>query len=225
MTRPLIQARRLAKRRSGRAIFSDVTFDVEAGSSVAVVGPSGSGKTTLINCLGLLDDVDSGSLEIAGSEVTDLARGARRRLLRSTVGHLFQHYGLVESWSVSRNLDLGFIGQSASRAERDRRRRESLERVGLGSVENHRTHLLSGGEQQRLALARLIVKQPRIIIADEPTAALDPVNAQVVLSVLKEFQAAGCALVIATHDVALESWCDSRVTVGDRVRGPEVSRS
>jgi putative ABC transport system ATP-binding protein len=204
---PLVRARGLTRRRGPRTLWDGLTFDVAPGTSVAVTGPSGSGKTSLLSCLGLLERVDAGTLELAGVDVTRISHATRRSLFRGTVGHLFQNYALVEGWTVAANVDVAFIGSRTTRAARVERREAALERVGLGGYDRRRAHSLSGGEQQRVALARLIVRSPRVVIADEPSAALDPDNVGVVLGVLDDLRLAGSALVVATHDDRVVAWC------------------
>ncbi|ROP75789.1 putative ABC transport system ATP-binding protein [Frigoribacterium sp. PhB107] len=204
---PLVRARGLTRRRGPRTLWDDLTFDVAPGTSVAVTGPSGSGKTSLLSCLGLLERVEAGTLELAGVDVTRISHATRRSLFRGTVGHLFQNYALVEGWTVAANVDVAFIGTRTTHGARVERREAALERVGLGGYDRRRAHSLSGGEQQRVALARLIVRSPRVVIADEPSAALDPDNVGVVLGVLDDLRLAGSALVVATHDDRVVAWC------------------
>ena len=157
---PLVRARGLTRRRGPRTLWDDLTFDVAPGTSVAVTGPSGSGKTSLLSCLGLLERVEAGTLELAGVDVTRISHATRRSLFRGTVGHLFQNYALVEGWTVAANVDVAFIGTRTTHGARVERREAALERVGLGGYDRRRAHSLSGGEQQRVALARLIVRSP-----------------------------------------------------------------
>ncbi|AIV39318.1 ATP-binding cassette domain-containing protein [Curtobacterium sp. MR_MD2014] len=192
----MIDVLTVSKQRGGRTLWEDLTFSVDAGEVVALTGPSGCGKSTLLDCVGHIDRVDSGTIRIGG---VDAGRSARRaRLLRRDhIGYLFQDFGLVHDATVGANVDL------ARPTGRGRRRGLStgaaLEQVGLGGRSSARTHELSGGEQQRVALARLLVKQPSVILADEPTSALDADNAALVLDRLESFAAAGAAVLIATH--------------------------
>ncbi|MDT0210455.1 ATP-binding cassette domain-containing protein [Curtobacterium sp. BRD11] len=192
----MIEARGISKQRGGHTLWEDLTFSVAAGEVVALTGPSGCGKSTLLDCVGHIDRVDSGTISIGG---VDAGRSARRaRLLRRDhIGYLFQDFGLVHDATVGANVDL------ARPTGRGRRRGLStaaaLEQVGLGGRSTARAHELSGGEQQRVALARLLVKQPSVILADEPTSALDADNAALVLDRLESFAAAGAAVLIATH--------------------------
>jgi len=215
---PLVRARALRASRGGRLLWSDLSFDLHAQSSIAVTGPSGSGKTSLLHRLGLLAPVDAGSLQIAGEDVTCLTSGVRRRLFRGTVGHLFQDYALVDEWTVRRNVDVAALGWRMPRRRRSLERARALGRVGLAASERRQVHTLSGGEQQRVALARLVLRQPRLVVADEPTAALDDDNVSMVLSVLDELRTGGAVVVVATHDERVVDWCDRRLDLGPATR-------
>lgn len=192
----MIDVLTVSKQRGGRTLWEDLTFSVDAGEVVALTGPSGCGKSTLLDCVGHIDRVDSGTISIGGVDVGRSARRARL-LRRDHIGYLFQDFGLVHDATVGANVDL------ARPTGRGRRRGLStgaaLEQVGLRGRSSARAHELSGGEQQRVALARLLVKQPSVILADEPTSALDADNAALVLDRLESFAAAGAAVLIATH--------------------------
>lgn len=204
----------LRKLRGTRTLWADVDFTVTSGSALAITGPSGAGKSTLLNCIGLLETPDSGSLTLDGISTDRITGPARRALFRHTIGHLFQNYGLVESWSVDGNLDIAFTGRRTTRRERKDQREVALDRVGLADLASRPVYSLSGGEQQRVALARLLLKQPLVIVADEPSAALDEANVATVLSVLGELRDGGCAVVVATHDDVVTRWCGDHVELG-----------
>lgn len=208
---PPVRVTRLSKKLGDHTIWADQTFTVEAGSSLAITGPSGAGKSSLLNCIALLDLPDAGSIELDGTPISGISRLEKQNIFRHTLGHLFQNYGLVESWSVDRNLDVAFAGRRVTRLERTEERRSVLVRVGLDGVGSRRASSLSGGEQQRVALARLLLKKPLIVVADEPSAALDDLNVTMVLSVLNELREGGSAIVIATHDDAVAEWCGRRL--------------
>ncbi|MFD6637043.1 ATP-binding cassette domain-containing protein [Micromonospora chalcea] len=202
----MISINGIAKSFGTRTLWSDLSFTVDQGQVVAVVGSSGSGKSTLLNCLGLLEPVNAGEIVIGGRDITRFRAGAQRRFRRDTLGYLFQNYALIENATIAFNLNVAVT----TRARRSRDEFEAaLEQVGLGGRGKERVYRLSGGEQQRVALARLLVKKPTLVLADEPTGALDSDNATMVISVLRGMAESGCAVVIATHSKHVESNCDS----------------
>ncbi|MEU3253316.1 ATP-binding cassette domain-containing protein [Streptomyces sp. NPDC006997] len=208
----MIEIENLSKSYGPRTLWSGLDFTVRAGQLLALVGPSGSGKPTLLNCPGLLDTPTSGAIRHEGRDITGFGPRAARLYRRDVLGYLFQSYALIDNATVAANLDV---------ALRPRRKRvgaptvaEALERVGLAGREQERVHRLSGGEQQRVALARLLVKQPSLVLADEPTGALDHDNTTLVVDVLRAMSEEGRAVVIATHDDAVRDRCDAVLTVG-----------
>lgn len=202
-----LSVRGIRKDFAGAAVWSDVTFEVTPGEIVAITGVSGSGKTTLLNCVGLLEPLSGGSIRIGSQVISNSAGRARRLFFRRTAGFLFQSYGLVDSWSVSRNLDVALEYRKHSRAERRSLKSSALAKVGLDGKEDQRIYTLSGGEQQRVALARLILKRPRLILADEPSAALDKDNSAMVLRVLREQANRRAIVLVATHDQGFADQC------------------
>jgi putative ABC transport system ATP-binding protein len=213
MSDEVIRARSIGKAHGATTLWAGVTFAVAPGTSLAITGPSGSGKSTLLRCLGLLSSIDSGSIEIAGQDVSRIGPRQRSELFRTTIGHLFQNGALEDNWSVQQNLDVAFIGSSTRRTDRAPLRRSALSAVGLERPEAAKTHTLSGGERQRLALARLFIRRPPIVLADEPTAALDVATGADVLTQLSELRADGTAVVVATHDPAVMAWADERLDI------------
>lgn len=210
-----IDARSLTKRRGRQTVWEGLDFAILPSEMVAVTGKSGAGKTTLLNCIGLLERVDAGSLSIGGAEMQKVSSSRRRAAYRRTYGWLFQNYGLVDNWSVARNIRVGQAYSEVARGERRASLARAVDRVGLTGRLSDPIHSLSGGEQQRVALARLIVKNPRIILADEPTAALDPLNGSMVASVLSEFAETGATVIVSTHDEQLVSCCNRVIRIGD----------
>ncbi|QHF25705.1 ATP-binding cassette domain-containing protein [Rathayibacter sp. VKM Ac-2804] len=203
----MILATHLAKGYGSRTLWSGLDVTVASGSTLALTGASGSGKSTLLNCLGLLDAPDSGSIEVDGEELTRLRAHGRRRFRRDRLGYLFQSYALVDTATVEQNLAIA-LGERRGRSDRFER---ALDRVGLAGRGRERVARLSGGEQQRVALARLLVKSPTLVLADEPTGALDAENSETVLDVLTELAGHGASVVVATHDPGIASWCDERL--------------
>ncbi|MET9894767.1 ATP-binding cassette domain-containing protein [Streptomyces sp. NPDC006465] len=213
----MIDIENLSKVFGARTLWRNVDLTVHRGEMLALVGPSGSGKSTLLNCLGLLDRPSTGTIRYEGKDITRFGRGDVRRFRRDTLGYLFQHYALIENATVVENLDVVVRPRRAAQGEgggknTDKGRAavtEALERVGLAGREKEKIHHLSGGEQQRVALARLMVQRPALVLADEPTGALDDANSAVVIDILREMSDAGCAVVIATHDAGVRDRCDA----------------
>lgn len=199
----MIEVRNAEKRRGRRALWHDLTFDVDRGETVALIGPSGSGKSTLLDCIGHIDTFDAGTIRIDG--VVAGGSGRRARLVRRHhLGYLFQDFGLVPDMTVQANIDIARVSGRRS-AGKPMRTAAALDRVGLTGRATDRAHDLSGGEQQRVALARLLVKRPDVNLADEPTSALDETNATMVLDLLDEFANSGAAVITATHAPAVEA--------------------
>lgn len=204
----LVEAASISKSINERELWSRVSFSVGPGEVFGLLGQSGSGKTTLLNCLGGLAPVDDGEIRIGGVELANASGSVKRRLLRSQIGFLFQNYALIESWTIERNLSLAFPRRT-KRSERRRKALEALDRLSLHTELETPVYLLSGGEQQRVALARVMLKEPKIILADEPTSALDDHHCELLVGVLREHCARGGAVVVATHDPRLMDLCDA----------------
>lgn len=221
---PVIEAsglRRSVSLPGGRQleILRDVDLTVRAGESVAIVGRSGSGKTTLLATLGLLTPVAGGTLRLAGTDVTKIGDRRRAQLRNARVGFVFQSYSLVRHLSAAGNvgLPLGY-GAPVRRARRRRRVGAALTLVGLGDRRRSRPRHFSGGEQQRVAIAQALVREPAIILADEPTGALDIDTAGDVLeTLLTACRTRGCALVVVTHDRQVAKMMSRTVVLADGV--------
>lgn len=206
----------LSKSFEQRVLWSGVGFVAECGEMLALVGPSGAGKSTLLNCIGLLESADDGEIRVDGSDITRFGRGARRRFRRDSLGYLFQNYALIDNATVSANLDAAVAASGVSMRQRRRGYEAALERVGLAGRAREKVYRLSGGEQQRVALARLLVKKPTLILADEPTGALDKKNETMVIEALRDMSTRGATVVVATHNDRVRAACDSLFDVGGR---------
>lgn len=194
-------------------VLDDVHVGFAAGQSAAIVGRSGSGKTTLLSLLGLLDRPDAGRIVLGGVSTRDLADAAAARLRNERIGFVFQSYSLVPYLSAAENVELALLyGEPVGRRERRRRVADALDELGLGDRQTSRPRDLSGGEQQRVAIARALVRNPSILLADEPTGALDLRTADVVLGLLlRSARERGCAVVVVTHDSDVASAMDRTV--------------
>ena len=199
----------LSKSFGARVLWSDLDVAAGPGTMTALTGVSGAGKSTLLNCIGLLETPDSGSILFEGRDILRLSGGEVRRFRREILGYLFQNYALVEDSTVLENLEMA-LGR--------RRARESLSdlmgQVGLEGREKSRVATLSGGEQQRVALARVIGKTAKLILADEPTGALDSENSEAVVGHLRRLAKGGATVLVATHDRAVWETCDQVIRLG-----------
>ncbi len=186
-----------------------VSLDVISGELLAIQGRSGSGKTTLLNLLGGLDRPTSGSVLFEGHDITSMSERAITELRRSSVGYVFQAFGLLPLLSAYENVELPLRINGVSRRERRQRTEEALERVNLGPRSRHRPYELSGGEQQRVAIARAIAVKPSVLLADEPTGDLDGATGLSIGNLLRDVaHDEGIAVVVATHDMTLAGLAD-----------------
>lgn len=187
-------------------VFAGFDLQLRKGEMVAITGPSGSGKSTLLNLIGLLERPDHGRVRLFGTDAPKPRSARATRYLRRHLGYLFQNFALIDDASVEQNLRVAL-----AYVDRRSRRRdliaEVLDHVGLSGREKQHVYTLSGGEQQRLAIARLLLKPCDIVLADEPTGALDSDNRDSVLALLGDLHARGKSIVIATHDPAVEDAC------------------
>ncbi|MEW6881555.1 ATP-binding cassette domain-containing protein [Trueperella pyogenes] len=209
-----LSAQQITKKFPGRTLWENWSFSIPSHSMTALTGPSGSGKTTLLNCLGRLDHFDSGNVVFPGLPEGAQAVHKDHLFFRDVVGFLFQNYGLVENWTVKQNLTVAFNGATkVSKADRISQISQALDSVGLNGQESTKVFTLSGGEQQRVALARLMLKKPSIILADEPTSALDEDNSALVMDILRRQAQLGALVLISTHSGKIVSQCDQELAI------------
>lgn len=209
----LIEAERIRVTIDGRRVLDDESVRCEPATMTALVGPSGSGKTTLLNCLGLLLPVDGGRIVVDGRDVTDAGSAARRRFWRDHAAFVLQDYGIMDQESVAFNVTMqsGVLGRARGAG---RRLAEVLEQTGLAGREAEIASHLSGGEKQRLALARAMHKRASVLFVDEPTASLDAANRRMVIDLFRRFADQGCTVVVSTHDAEMIDACDVRHRIG-----------
>ena len=178
---------------------NNICLEIENGEFVAIMGPSGCGKTTLLNILGLLDSPTSGSFMLNGSDVGTLGERDRTRLRRGKIGFVFQSFNLIDELTVQENIALPLLYMGVPKQERQRRVEEAMARMEIMHRSRHYPRQISGGQQQRTAIARAIVTRPKLILADEPTGNLDSKNGKEVMGLLSELHREGTTIVMVTH--------------------------
>jgi putative ABC transport system ATP-binding protein len=229
----LIEARSLLKTyRMGDQVvqaLNDVSLDIAEGEFVAIMGASGSGKSTLMNILGCLDRPGSGTLRLAGEEVEALDGDALASIRNRRIGFVFQQFNLLPRTSALDNVELPMVYAGVKPAERRKRALAALQRVGLGERAQHTPAELSGGQQQRVAIARALVNQPSLILADEPTGALDTQTSEDIMRLLAALNEQGMTIVMVTHEADIALWARRRIVfrdgriVEDRLQPPRVA--
>jgi putative ABC transport system ATP-binding protein len=199
------------RRNSTIEVLSGVELHVDAGAYVSLVGPSGSGKSTLLAILGGLERPQTGVVIVGGTSLSGLSGDALARFRRTTVGFVFQHFGLLEAFTATENVEIALALAGVGRNDRHRKARDLLGSVGLSARVGHRPFELSGGERQRVAIARAIANEPEIILADEPTGNLDVGSAEGVVELLGALRAErGTTLVVVTHNPAIAALAEIR---------------
>ena len=221
---PAVEAIHLVKEfpepagRPPRRVLDDVSFTVDAGESLAVVGPSGCGKSTLLNLVGLLDEPTSGEIRLAGRPTAGMTEAARSSLRAELLGFVFQLHHLLPQCTVLENIlvpTLALPSNHPAKAGAEARANSLLERVGLGAQKSVFPGVLSGGERQRVAVVRALINQPKLILADEPTGALDRANATRVVELLRSLAAEESAgLIMVTHDQPLADTLQRKLVLG-----------
>ncbi len=196
-------------------VLKNIAFEVEAGEYVAIMGPSGSGKSTLMNILGCLDLPSSGCYHLNGLDVSTLNDRQLSDLRLKEIGFVFQSFQLLSRQSALENVELPLTYAGVSKKERRERATLALERVGLGDRLNFKPTQLSGGQKQRVAIARAMVNNPSILLADEPTGALDSKSGAQIMSLFKKLNDEGVTIVMITHDRAIASHASRQIEILD----------
>jgi putative ABC transport system ATP-binding protein len=226
--RVLIQARNLCKtywmgtpaqHRAGDGqtvhALRDVSLDIAEGDFVAIMGASGSGKSTLMNILGCLDLPTSGTYHLAGEAVEGMGQDQLASVRNRRIGFVFQQFNLLPRTSALENVELPMVYSGIKSAARRERAMQALQRVGLGERMGHTPAELSGGQQQRVAIARALVNKPQLILADEPTGALDSQTSEDIMRLLTELNAQGMTVVLVTHEADIAAWARRKLVFKD----------
>lgn len=206
-----IQLNNISKKYGNKKIFENLNLSVEKGEMVAIIGKSGQGKTTLLNMIGLIEKPDNGDIIIQGIKNPFNNQKQTINLFRNTIGYLFQNYALIENKTVSKNLDIAL--EYVNIKNKKQKKEEVIEKVGLKGKLNNKVFELSGGEQQRVAIARLLLKNNDIILADEPTGALDKINRDNILELLEDLNNDGKTIIMVTHDEYVANKCKRQITL------------
>ena len=201
-----------------------VDLEVNQGDLVSIMGASGSGKSTLMNIIGLLDTPSSGSYMLGGREVSSMTDNRRAAIRNASIGFVFQAFHLLPRLTALENVRLPLTYRGTRNAEMERRARDALERVGMGDRVDHKPDELSGGQQQRVAIARALVGEPVIVLADEPTGALDPTIGNEIMDLFVELnESEGTTLIVITHDPDVARRCPRRTRIRAGVLREEAS--
>jgi putative ABC transport system ATP-binding protein len=196
-------------------VLKGIDCSIAPGELVAIMGSSGSGKSTLLNVLGLLDDFDAGTYELDGQDMSGLSEKQAARYRSEFLGFVFQSFNLIGYKTALENVALPLYYQGVPRKERQEKAMRFLEKVGLADWSNHLPNQMSGGQKQRVAIARALIANPRVILADEPTGALDSTTSEDVMELLKEINREGITIVVVTHEHEIAEQCHRIIRLKD----------
>lgn len=196
-------------------VLKGISLTVKSGEFLAVLGPSGSGKSTLMNVIGCMDGFDSGDYFLDGEAIHKMNDAKMTKIRNSKIGFIFQKYHLINKYSVLRNVEIPLLLRGYSQKEASEAAAQKLEQLGMGGRLMHKPNELSGGQQQRAAIARALVGKPSLLLADEPTGALDSATGKEVLELFTELHKAGNTIVMITHDLNVAKYAERIVNIID----------
>ena len=212
----ILELKNVNKSYDGRKIIDNLTISIPENSLVAITGKSGSGKSTILNMIGLLESIDSGSIKINGNSIPNINSSKATMLRRNTINYLFQSYALISDITVLDNLMVAMEFLDLSKKEKNDKIDKVLKDLDIFILKNKKVNTLSGGEQQRVALARCILKPGNLILADEPTGSLDPKMAEIVFELIKYLRDKySKTVIIVTHDISLANKADFIVDLSE----------
>lgn len=202
----VIKAENITKKFEDKILFTDLNLEINEKDSIVITGDSGSGKSTLLNILSLIEEVDEGMIIWKGNEIEKINGTKVNKIIREEIGYIFQNYALIDNKTVYENIEIGTkYNKSISIKNKKKHIYHAIEHVGLTGLEDRKVYSLSGGEQQRVALARIIVKPCSVIFADEPTGNLDTENAKKIIDILFRLNKEGKTIIVVTHDQSIVS--------------------
>ena len=204
----IIKLQDINKSYGNKKVLVNLSLSIKDGEFVAITGESGKGKSTILTILGLLEEADTGKLVLDGVENIKPNSSRSTKVIREKISYLFQNFALVDEETVKYNLNLALKYVKLSKQEKNEKIMNALISVGLDGYEKRKVYELSGGEQQRVAIARVILKPSKIVLADEPTGSLDEENVKIVLGLLRQLNKQGKTVIIVTHDKQLANECD-----------------
>lgn len=201
----MIQLKNITKKYQSKTIFNHFNLKIEENELVAIVGNSGSGKSTLLNIIGLLESIDDGEIIINNKIISN--KKQILLLMRYDIGYMFQNNALIDDYTVEENLNIVLKYLNLNKKQKQTMITNALLSVGLKGYENRKIYSLSGGEAQRIAFSKLLLKKPKIVLCDEPTGSLDSTNTKIIMDLLLKYHHSGATIVIVTHDLNIANQC------------------
>lgn len=208
---PICELEHVTKGYGDHIVLDQISMRIYEGEMVAITGKSGSGKTTILNIMGMLENPDKGTVKLFGEKSPRSHSRKANQILRTRLSYLFQNYALMDHTTVNENLEVPLIYAKKSKKEKQKLKIEALQKVGLNLSLKQKIHELSGGEQQRVAIARILLKPCDLILADEPTGSLDADNREEILKILKDMNKDNKTIIIVTHDPYVAETCDKTI--------------